>query len=92
MDKIVKDISGIIKSFQKQMTKHLPGLEMEVQAIINQKSKDRNKIENMLDSILSLTDIGIGDELFVKLLEYYKTVSAKGAEFYWNEYDKTEEE
>jgi hypothetical protein len=38
-----------------------------------------------------LTDLGIADELFIKLLEYYKSIDAKGAAFYWKEYDKEEE-
>ncbi len=46
----------------------------------------------MLDTILSLTDLGIGNDLFIKLLEYYKTIDAEGAIFYWNEYDRKEEE
>ena len=46
----------------------------------------------MLDTILSLTYFGVGDDLYIKLLEYYKTVDAEGAAFYWNEYDKKEEE
>jgi hypothetical protein len=33
---------------------------------------------------------GMGDKLFVRLLEYYKTVDPEGAMFYWNEYDKQE--
>jgi len=32
--------------------------------------------------------MGVGKELFVKLLDYYKTIDAEGAAFYWEEFDK----
>jgi|688.fasta_scaffold19006_4 hypothetical protein len=35
--------------------------------------------------------MGIGKDLFVQLLEYYKTIDADGAAFYWNEFDKDNE-
>lgn len=35
--------------------------------------------------------VTVGKHLFVKLLEYYKTIDAEGAAFYWNEYDRDDE-
>ena len=52
---------------------------------------DKNTIENTLDVLLSLTMHGFADDLFIKLLEYYKTINADGALFYWNEYDADED-
>jgi hypothetical protein len=84
-------IKQIIEEFQKSLQQHLPALEAEITVLINTGVKDKNIIENTLDTLLSLTDMGIDEALFVKLLEYYKTIDAEGALFYWNEYDKSEE-
>ena len=92
MKQLTEDIISVIKSFQDGLKQHLPALEQEALQLIKTKSKNKNIIENMLDTILSLSDFGVGDDLYIKLLEYYKTVDAEGAAFYWNEYDKKEEE
>ncbi|MEN0051206.1 MAG: hypothetical protein AAF806_29345 [Bacteroidota bacterium] len=91
MDKLVSEISNLIRSFQEQMEAFLPDLELEVQQIIEQKNKNTNEIENYLDTLLSLCQHGVGDKLYIRLLEYYKTIDAEGARFYWEEYDKLEE-
>jgi hypothetical protein len=53
--------------------------------------QNKNTIEYNLDVLISLIDMGVGNELFIKLLDYYKTIDAEGASFYWEEYDKKEE-
>jgi hypothetical protein len=58
--------------------------------LIRNKIQNKNEIERHLDTLLSLMDMGVGKDLFVKLLEYYKTGDAEGAIYYWNEYDKDE--
>jgi hypothetical protein len=69
----------------------LPALECEINAIITNKVQNKNTIEYNLDVLISLIDMGVGNELFIKLLDYYKTIDAEGASFYWEEYDKKEE-
>lgn len=88
--KLISEIGSIIQSFNQSLQSHLPALEKEVKLLINGKSVDAKTIEHYLDTLLSLTMHGIGDNLFVQLLDYYKTIDAKGALFYWNEYDKEE--
>ncbi|MFC3813277.1 hypothetical protein [Lacihabitans lacunae] len=90
-NKMFADISKIIHSFNESLAAHIPKIDAEITQMIDNKNKDTQVIERYLDTLLSLTMYGIGDELFIKLLEYYKTVDAEGAEFYWNEYDKDEE-
>jgi hypothetical protein len=89
--KLVDDISKIIQSFNESMQGYLPALEKEVNILIETKSKDGNSIEHSLDTLLSLTNHGMADDLFVRLLEYYKTVDSDGAIFYWNQYDEKED-
>ena len=84
------NIKKTIEEFQHSLQMHLPALEAEVDALIKNKVQDKNAIEYILDTLLSLTDIGVGQDLFVKLLEYYKTIDTEGAMFYWTEFDKEE--
>jgi hypothetical protein len=88
---LFQDIKQIIEAFQESLKGHLPAIEAEINHLIQSKNQDKNTIENTLDTLLSLIDMGIGKDLFFKLLEYYKTIDAEGAAFYWNEYDKEDE-
>jgi hypothetical protein len=90
-NKIFDDISKIIDTFNDSFAKQMPNIEREVDQLIENKNEDKQIIERYLDTLLSLTIHGLADKLFVKLLDYYKTIDAEGAEFYWNEYDKKEE-
>ncbi|MCX6220463.1 MAG: hypothetical protein NTZ69_05695 [Bacteroidia bacterium] len=87
---ITKELAEIIQEFNVRLEQHLPALEQEVDAMISGKTKDPKIIENYLDTLLSLTNHGIGENLFIRLLEYYKTIDLDGALFYWNEYDQQE--
>ena len=89
--KLFEDIKNTIEAFQQSLQQHIPALEAEINHLIVSKNTDKNTIENTLDTLLSITDWGVGRELFVKLLEYYKTIDAEAAAFYWNEYDNNEE-
>ncbi|MEY2828762.1 MAG: hypothetical protein RIQ33_620 [Bacteroidota bacterium] len=89
--KFITDIGNIIQSFNQSLQLHLPALENAVNELIDSKNRDERTIEYYLDALLSLTMHGVGDKLFVKLLDYYKTIDADGASFYWNEYDREEE-
>ncbi|RAI91486.1 hypothetical protein [Algoriphagus yeomjeoni] len=88
---LFRSIKQSIESFQESLKGHLPALEAEINHLIQSGNQDKNTIENTLDTLLSLVDMGIGKELFVRLLEYYKTLDAEGAAFYWNEYDQDDE-
>lgn len=89
-DKLVNDIKGLIHSFHSEMEAHLPALKAEVNSLIEEKSQDNQAIEQLLDTLLSLATMGIGEQLFIQLVEYYKTVDPEGAAFYWNEFDSQE--
>ncbi len=86
----LREIAGIINSFNEYLAKQMPLLEDEVERLISSGNTEINTIENYLDTLLSLTMHGVGDALFIRLLKYYKTIDLDGAIFYWNEYDKQE--
>ena len=91
-EKLINDITNIINIFNKQLEQHLPFLDEEVNLLITNKTENTSIIENTLDILLSLTMHGVADNLFIKLLEYYKTINPDGALYYWNEYDSDDEE
>lgn len=84
---LFKNIKQSIEVFQESLRQHLPALEVEVNQLINSQTQNTKTIEHTLDTLLSIANIGIGENLFIKLLEYYKTVDADGAAFYWKEFD-----
>lgn len=88
----VNELGNVIKSFLEDLKRHLPALEREVNHLIKSKESNINTVRRCLDTLLSLTMHGIGDELFFKLLEYYRTVDEEGADFYLGEYRKQGEE
>lgn len=90
-NKATNDIVQIVQQFNEAIKLQLPLLESQVSALIESKTNDSNAIEHCLDTLLSLTNHGFGEDLFVRLLDYYKTIDAESTMFYWNEFDKTEE-
>ena len=91
MDKLISQIGDVLKDFHKQLEEYLPELELEVNAIINKKDTNSKGIEKYLDTLLSLSRHGVGNSLYINLLEYYKSVDPEGAKFYWEEYDSLED-
>ncbi len=85
-----EDIFQIITNFNKSIETLLPALEAEVNDLIKSGYKERNSIEQTLDTLLSLVNMGFAENLFLRLLDYYKTIDEEGAAFYWNEYDSHE--
>lgn len=85
-----QELAGLIHSFNERLAQQMPLLEDEIERLISSGNAENNTIENYLDTLLSLTMQGFGDALFIRLLEYYKTIDLDGAMFYWNEYDKQE--
>jgi uncharacterized protein YigA (DUF484 family) len=88
---LFQDIKQTIEAFQESLKGYLPALEAEINDLMQSGNRNKNTIENTLDTLLSLVDMGIGKDLFVRLLEYYKTIDAAGAAFYWNEFDNDDE-
>ena len=91
MDKLISEIGDLLKGIHQQLEAYLPTIELEVDQIIATQNTNSKKIETYLDTLLALCQHGVGNALFIKLLEYYKTVDAEGAKFYWEEYDDLEE-
>ena len=91
MDGLFNDLKSLIENFNRSLEAYLPALENDVNQLIKEKCTNKNTIEHHLDTLLSLTMHGVGDKLYIRLIDYYKTIDAEGALFYWNEYDNQDE-
>lgn len=83
-----EDLKDLIRLVQGKLNDQLPELEASVKELMETKSTDESAIEHMLDTLLSLANIGIAEQTFIDLIKYFKTVNSEAADFYWNEYDK----
>ena len=81
-EKFIKEIRGMFESLHELMRQNLPFWENEVDTIIANKETDQNKIERTFDYLLDYTRHGIGNELYLLLIAYYRTVDAEGAASY----------
>lgn len=85
------EIAKSILQFQQSIAAHLPALQEEVNNIIYRSEKDSKQIEYLLDTLLSLSTAGIGKDLFIRLLEYYKIISPEAAADYWRFFEEMNE-
>lgn len=70
------------------MASHVADLDMEVEYILNEPIVDHRRIEAVLDDLLQFHTNQEAAALFIRLLEYYKTLDADGAGFYWTQYEQ----
>lgn len=90
-ESLLNELVQMIKSFNESLKTQLPFLKLEINIIIKSKCTDTRTIETYLDTLLPLTMHGIGEDLFVRLVEYYRKVDSEGADFYWKEYEELRE-
>ncbi len=81
-------LKELIQGFQASIGQHMPALEQEVDALIQSNSTDPSEIENMLDTLMPLVSMGVGNEMFIRLIEYYKRVDQGAAAEYWRYYEE----
>lgn len=77
-----------IVSFKNRFKSFLPTIETGVNDLIENQEKNALNIELLLDVLLQLKNFGIDDTLFLKLLDYYKTVDIESAKFYEQEFNR----
>lgn len=77
---------------QQQHRRSPAGTGKEVDALIGSQTRDEKAIEHMIDCLFDLAVyVGIGEKLFLRLLDYYKTVNPKAADWRWQEYEAEKE-
>lgn len=63
-----------INKLRKRVEEQIPILESEIDLMIKNKINSPRRIENILDTLLSYSPLGFGEEQFKKFNNYYKTV------------------
>ncbi|MBD1432348.1 hypothetical protein H8B06_05890 [Sphingobacterium sp. DN00404] len=91
-EKFITEIRGMFESLHERMRQNLPFWENEVDIIIANQETDRNKIELTFDYLLDYTRHGIGNEVYLRLIGYYRTVDPEGAAYYLQIYQEQEDE
>jgi len=87
MDKyegIVKLIEGIKKLAEGR----IPFINEEINSIIENKINDQKRIEKYLDCLLDFMRLDIGEREFLRLNNYYATVSSENSAFYNKFYEE----
>jgi len=81
-EKFIKEIRGMFESLHERMRQNLPFWENEIDTIIANKETDHNEIEWTFDYLLDYTRHGIGNEVYLRLINYYRTLNPEGAASY----------
>lgn len=79
---IDKNLITKIKQVEQQIRAVLPGIATEIDQIIETNSKDEQRIERILDSLLDYIYFNVGSEEFDRLNEYYSRINPENSKEY----------
>jgi hypothetical protein len=86
--KTFKELKKIIDHTQAAISGFMPVISSDIDSIIKNKEKSSSRIENTLDTLMSMMDFGIGEEEFLRLNKYYATFNKDSAGEYRKYYDE----
>ena len=79
---IMKDTLSKIYRIKKEASEIMPLIRDEIDRIISNRVTSESKIEEVLETLLNFSPLGIGTKEFKKLNSYYKTINKKYTEVY----------
>lgn len=77
-NKLVESITKV----RKLVESAIPSVEKRIEEIIISKETSTERIEEVLDTLLSYIHLGYGEPQFKKLNDYYSSFNREGAEAY----------
>ncbi|MFP4656479.1 MAG: hypothetical protein ACLFNK_02770 [Candidatus Woesearchaeota archaeon] len=81
---MIDDIVEITEKLREDMKHNVPILDREIDYIIEVRNQSIERIENILDTLLDYSQMGVGEEQFIKLNSYYHTFCPEySAEYSW---------
>lgn len=83
-----RSIVEAIEGLKGKIEDSLPSIRESIDIIISNNITTCLVIERLLDQILDYTSLGLGEEEFRKLNQYYATINKENATFYEREFDK----
>ena len=92
-DKLFENISSIANQISGLMKQKFEFTKDEVNDILNTNSRDTNRMEHVLDSLLECIDFNMGEEEFFKIIERLMKLDSVAADDYLKFYEeqKTQE-
>lgn len=85
-DDLIIAIKKRITRLQQQAEASIPFFSQDIESIICTKDLDKSRIEGLLDQLLNLSLLGVGEAQFQQLNRYYRDIDPEAAQFYQNEY------
>jgi hypothetical protein len=59
---------------KKDIEFNIPIIDTEIDSMIKNKEKSSQNIEKMLDTLLDYLSLGVGEDQFIKLNSYYRSI------------------
>ena len=87
-DKLFENISSIANQISGLMKQKFEFTKDEVNDILNTNSRDTNRMEHVLDSLLECIDFNMGEEEFFKIIERLMKLDSVAADDYLKFYEK----
>ncbi|MBP7477348.1 MAG: hypothetical protein KA797_02400 [Chitinophagales bacterium] len=84
---INKEMEALLDAFYQDIDDHLPNIGNLVDSYIDEQNIHKSEIEAALKILLKITKMGKGEGLYIRLLEYYKTINPDRAKDFWKEFD-----
>jgi|GEM_PF-1514817 len=92
IDDFAKKITRKMNRIRNQMKENLPPINNEIDAIIEREDKSTDKIEQLLDTLLDYIQLGIGENEFRRLNDYYSTFNPGNAKIYTKFYKEMKDD
>lgn len=86
-NKLIKEIKPLIKQTRALTKEQAALLKKRVDLIINNVDKDTKNIEQLLDQLLDIMQLGLGEKEFWRLLNYYEQISPEKSQAYKRFYE-----
>ena len=92
---MAKNFSKLVKLISRAKSaaeKNLEYIREDLEEIIENHNTSERRIEPVLDRLLDIMMLGVGEEEFTRLNNYYKFINPRNARFYENCYKEMAEE
>jgi len=85
--KLIESLKPAIQNLRAQAKTQVPLLKKSINILIERGEQDVNNIETLLDYLLDAMQLGIGEEEFLLLLNYYAEFAPENAASYKRFYE-----
>lgn len=87
-DETLNTIRNLIQPIKKMYSDVMPIIKKDIADITKNNKQSPQHIEEILDTLLSAMDFGVGEKEFLKLNKYYSTFNKENAAAYKKYYNE----